>query len=97
MTYAEAFEEVLTMLRERKAASHSVVSLTRAEAYNSKDPNLMFELGFLDALTSVVRDIERMKIDCDRCGGCGEQDASGAPCNACGGRGWNNPIEMEAA
>jgi hypothetical protein len=97
MTYADAFEKVLTSLRERVVAARTALTLMRAQAFGSKDPNLAFERGYVDALETFLHDVERYKIDCDYCGGCGEQDASGAPCTSCGGRGWNNPIETEAA
>jgi hypothetical protein len=41
---------------------------------------------------SFLHDVERYKIDCEYCGGCGEQDASAAPCRTCDGRDWNNPV-----
>lgn len=91
MTHADAFEEVLTSLRERVSAGRSAIALMRAQAFGSKDQNLAFERGYLDALESFLHDIERYKIDCEYCGGCGEQDASSARCTTCDGRGWNNP------
>lgn len=31
---------------------------------------------------------DRITVDCGACKGCGEADASGFPCYACGGRGF---------
>lgn len=31
---------------------------------------------------------ETINVDCGACKGCGEADASGFPCHACGGRGF---------
>jgi hypothetical protein len=55
--------------------------------------NLMLEAASL--LASQAEEIERLKRglpqneDCERCGGCGELDASSAPCPACHGRGYH--------
>lgn len=34
-------------------------------------------------------DGRKIVVDCFRCKGCGEADASGFPCPACGGRGYS--------
>lgn len=36
------------------------------------------------------RDGRRILVDCGRCRGCGEQDASGFPCQSCGGKGYTS-------
>lgn len=94
MTEADAFHEILGMIRERRKAQSSVMTLTLREAFSAKDPNVMHERGRLTVLEELDHDITRLKIDCDRCSASGVIEGEHR-CICCDGRGWNNPVEIE--
>jgi hypothetical protein len=42
----------------------------------------------MDTEHTESRDGKRILVDCGGCNGCGQADASGFPCQVCGGRGY---------
>lgn len=94
MTEAEAFHEILNIIRGHRKAQASVMALTLKEVFSARDPSAMFERGRLAALEDLDQSVTRLKIDCDYCSASG--DAVGEHrCQSCDGRGWNNPVELD--